>query len=198
MTREEIWEKPKTEVKLRGYSPLTINTYKAGISTFLDWCDKPYEDLDEEDFRNYLVHIIEEGKIKPGTINSYNGAIRFFLVVILGKNVNYMRTARLRGIYMLRSQNTRHSKYRKISKAENPFCFSARHIFSSPDRWYSAKDFFSDPRISLCSFSLICAMLVMAKAPLWFVFGGTYIIPYLEDFCLCFSTFSAIFCLVSV
>ena len=29
------------------------------------------------------------------------------------------------------------------------------------------------------------------------MFGGTYIIPYLEDFCLCFSTFSAIFCLVS-
>lgn len=81
MTREEIWEKLKTEVKLRGYSPLTINTYKAGISTFLDWCDKPYEDLDEEDFRNYLIHIIEEGKIKPGTINSYNGAIRFFLVL---------------------------------------------------------------------------------------------------------------------
>ena len=101
MTREEIWEKLKTEVKLRGYSPLTINTYKAGISTFLDWCDKPYEDLDEEDFRNYLIHIIEEGRIKPGTINSYNGAIRFFLVVILGKNINYMRTARLRGISKL-------------------------------------------------------------------------------------------------
>ena len=101
MTREEIWERLKTEVTLRGYSPLTINTYKAGISTFLDWCDKPYEDLDEEDFRNYLIHIIEEGRIKPGTINSYNGAIRFFLVVILGKNINYMRTARLRGISKL-------------------------------------------------------------------------------------------------
>ena len=49
MTREEIWEKLRTEIKLRGYSPLTINTYKAGITAFLDWCNKPYEDLDEED-----------------------------------------------------------------------------------------------------------------------------------------------------
>ena len=72
MTREEIWEKLRTEIKLRGYSPLTINTYKAGISAFLDWCNKPYEDLDEEDFRHFLIHIIEEGRIKH-SINKRSG-----------------------------------------------------------------------------------------------------------------------------
>ena len=120
MTREEIWEQLKTEIKLRGYSPLTINTYKAGISTFLDWCNKPYEDLDEEDFRNYLIHIIEEGRIKPGTINSYNGAIRFFLVVILGKNINYMRTARLRGISKLPYVWSPEEVERFLSVIDNP------------------------------------------------------------------------------
>ena len=86
MTKEEIWENLETEFKLRGYSKKSISTYKAGITTFLDWANKPYEDLDEEDFRNYLIHIIQEGKLKPQTINSKNSAIRFFLVVILGKN----------------------------------------------------------------------------------------------------------------
>ena len=60
MTKEEIWEKLETEFKLRGYSKKSISTYKAGITTFLDWANKPYEDLDEEDFRNYLIHIIQE------------------------------------------------------------------------------------------------------------------------------------------
>ena len=42
MTKEEIWEKLAEEVKLRGFSPLSYYTYKANITTFLDWCDKPY------------------------------------------------------------------------------------------------------------------------------------------------------------
>ena len=43
-----------------------------------------------KDFRNYLIFLINEGRIEKSTINSRNGAIRFFLVVILGKNINYM------------------------------------------------------------------------------------------------------------
>ena len=50
MTKEEIWERLEIEFKLRGYSQKSIGTYKAGITTFLDWANKPYEDLDEEDF----------------------------------------------------------------------------------------------------------------------------------------------------
>ena len=101
MTKEEIWEKLETEIKMRGYSPLTFGVYKTAISAFLDWCNKPYEDLDEEDFRNYLIHLTKEGQVKPSTINNRNGAIRFFLVVILGKNINYMRTARMRRVSKL-------------------------------------------------------------------------------------------------
>ena len=120
MTKEEIWEKLAEEVKLRGFSPLSYHTYKANISTFLDWCDKPYEDLDEEDFRNYLIHIINEGKLKPASINNKNGAIRFFLVVILGKNVNYLRTARLRGINNLPSVWSKEEVERFFSVIDDP------------------------------------------------------------------------------
>ena len=75
MTKEEIRKKPETEFKLRGYSQKNIDTYKAGITTFLDWANKPYDDLDEEDFRNYLIHIIQEGRLKPQTINSKKSVI---------------------------------------------------------------------------------------------------------------------------
>ncbi len=120
MTKEEIWEKLAEEVKLRGFSPLSYETYKTNISMFLDWCDKPYEDLDEEDFRNYLIHMINEGKLKPATINNRNGAIRFFLVVILGKNINYLRTARLRGINNLPSVWSKDEVERFFSVIDNP------------------------------------------------------------------------------
>ena len=120
MTKEEIWEKLETEFKLRGYSKKSISTYKAGITTFLDWANKPYEDLDEEDFRNYLIQIIQEGKLKPQTINSKNSAIRFFLVVILGKDVNPMRTARLRGVLNLPNVWSKETVERFFSVIDNP------------------------------------------------------------------------------
>ncbi len=39
MTKEEIYEKLDTEVKLRGLSPRTCKTYKNSIGLFLDWAD---------------------------------------------------------------------------------------------------------------------------------------------------------------
>ena len=120
MTKEEIWEKLATEVKLRGFSPQTYHTYKCNINGFLDWAGKPYEELDEEDFRNYLIFLINEGRIEKGTINNRNGSIRFFLVVILGKNINYMRTARLRGVTSLPTVWSKETVERFFSVIENP------------------------------------------------------------------------------
>ncbi|MBQ3760436.1 MAG: tyrosine-type recombinase/integrase, partial [Clostridia bacterium] len=56
---------------------------------------------EEIDFRNYLLYLINRGNLTTATINSYNAAIRFFLQVILEKDVNYRRTARLRKEYKL-------------------------------------------------------------------------------------------------
>ena len=101
MTKEEIYEKLDTEVKLRGLSPRTCKTYKNAIGLFLDWADKPYEDLEEIDFRNYLIYLVNRGDLSTNTINMYNASIRFLLEVILEKNINYRRTARLRKVFTL-------------------------------------------------------------------------------------------------
>jgi site-specific recombinase XerD len=79
-----------------------------------------YEELDEDDFRNYLIFLINEGRIEKGTINNRNGSIRFFLVVILGKNINYMRTARLRGVTSLPTVWSKETVERFFSVIENP------------------------------------------------------------------------------
>ena len=57
MTKEEIFEKLQTEVTIRGLSPGTYYTYKRAIDLFLNWANKPYEALEEIDFRNYLLGV---------------------------------------------------------------------------------------------------------------------------------------------
>ena len=99
MTKDEIFEKLQTEVTIRGLSPGTYYTYKRAIDLFLNWTNKPYEELEEIDFRNYLLFLINRGDLTTATINMYNAAIRFFLQVILEKDINYRRTARLRKEY---------------------------------------------------------------------------------------------------
>ena len=101
MTKEEIFKRLQTEITIRGLSPGTYNTYMRAIDLFLNWSDKPFEKLEEVDFRNYLLYLINRGNLSTATINMYNAAIRFFLQVILEKDVNYRRTARLRKEYKL-------------------------------------------------------------------------------------------------
>ena len=101
MTKEEIFQKPETEVRLRGFSPGTYKTYKHSTNLFLDWAGKPYELLEESDFRQYLVYLISRGDLKGTTINMYNAAVHFLLLVILEKDVNYRRTARLKHVVTL-------------------------------------------------------------------------------------------------
>ncbi len=101
MTKDEIFEKLQTEVNIRGLSHGTYYTYKRAMELFFDWADKPYEELEEIDFRNYLLYLINRGDLSTATINMYNAAVRFFLQVILEKDVNYRRTARLRKEYKI-------------------------------------------------------------------------------------------------
>ncbi|MBQ6779238.1 MAG: site-specific integrase [Acidaminococcaceae bacterium] len=101
MTKEEIFKKLDTEVKLRGLSPGTYKTYKHSINLFLFWVGKPYELLEERDFREYLIYLVNRGNLKRNTINMYNAAVRFLFQVLLEKDINYRRTARLRNTFTL-------------------------------------------------------------------------------------------------
>ena len=94
MTKEEIYEKLQTEIKIRGLSPGTNYTYKNAIELFLNWAGKPLETLEEADFRNYLLFLINRRDLSTNTINMYNAAIRFFLQVILEKDVLLIRQSK--------------------------------------------------------------------------------------------------------
>lgn len=96
MTNEEIIQRVKEEVQLRGLSPDTETEYLKSIRVLSRYYpNHPLESLTEVDLREFLLHLIEIGR-KSGTVNVYNSGIRFVYGAILQRNLNYQMIPRRR------------------------------------------------------------------------------------------------------
>lgn len=96
MTNEEIIQKTKEEIRLRGLSPDTEVEYLMSIRVLARYYDdRPLEDLYEPELRAFLLHLIETGR-KSGTVNRYNSAFRFIYGAVLERNLNYQMIPRRR------------------------------------------------------------------------------------------------------
>ena len=92
MTHQQALRKLLSDMQLRGLSENTVKSYSFPIMQFLNQCCKTdVMSLDEKDFRQHLLHLHNQGTLKPATINRYNSAIRFFYEVTLEKDINYKR-----------------------------------------------------------------------------------------------------------
>ena len=96
MTNEEIIQKTKEEIRLRGLSPDTEIEYLTGIRVLARYYnDRPLEELHEPELRAFLLHLIETGR-KSGTVNRYNSSFRFVFGAVLERNLNYQMIPRRR------------------------------------------------------------------------------------------------------
>lgn len=96
MTNEEIIEKTKEEIRLRGLSPDTEIEYLTGIRVLARYYgDRPLEELHEPELRAFLLYLIESGR-KAGTVNRYNSSFRFVYGAVLERNLNYQMIPRRR------------------------------------------------------------------------------------------------------
>lgn len=82
-------DKLKTELKLRGFSPLTVRNYSFFVDKFLLQAGKPVAEVDEQDIRMYLGNLIET-KSKNTTMLAA-AALKFFFVEVLKKPVGSVR-----------------------------------------------------------------------------------------------------------
>lgn len=57
-------------------------------------CNRPVEQLNEHDIRNYQFHLIKEKKVSPQTVNTHSAAIRFLFAVTLNRTLNYLQIPR--------------------------------------------------------------------------------------------------------
>ena len=88
----KLLKRMETDLQLRGRAKNTHKSYLQSVRFFLDFCgNKPAVELDEHDVREFLIHLMREGKVSNGTINCYNAGIRFFFAVTLNRTMNYLQ-----------------------------------------------------------------------------------------------------------
>ena len=85
----QLRKKVLEELKLRNYSHATANAYVAGIRRFAEYFHHSPEQLGREHIRQYQLHLIEERKLKPKSVQKYSN--------VLNPWVMSPRAERLRG-----------------------------------------------------------------------------------------------------
>src|SRR3989344_6085436 len=77
-------EKLKTELKIRGLSPLTVRNYTFFVEKFLTRIGKKTEDLNEDDVKTYLSEMFDSKS--KNTIMLANASLKFFFNEVLKKD----------------------------------------------------------------------------------------------------------------
>lgn len=117
--KEQVLTRLKEDILLRGLSKNTLESYTIHVRIFLEYCNRPVEQLDVEDIRNFLWYLLHEKKSSPGTVNSYSGAIRFLFAVTLNRTLNYLQIPRLKKRKSLPEVLTREEVFSMIEHCPN-------------------------------------------------------------------------------
>ncbi len=71
------------ELQRRNYSPTTIRAYLYAVEEFACYFRKSPDKLDQEQLRQYQLHLLHDCKLTVGTIVGRIAALRFFFVKVL-------------------------------------------------------------------------------------------------------------------
>ena len=89
MTNEQILSKMKDDMKMRGFSHWTEESYLLKTKDIMRYFKKPMEEVKIEELRNFLLkYLKEERKLSERSIDYYNSVIRFMYEVTLDKLIN--------------------------------------------------------------------------------------------------------------
>ena len=94
VNKEQVLLRMKEDIILRGFSKNTLESYTSNARIFLEYCNRPVEQLNEYDIRNFLWYLINEKKASPATVNTYSAAIRFLFAVTFNRTLNYLQIPR--------------------------------------------------------------------------------------------------------
>ena len=81
-------DKLETELKIRGFSRRTIDSYLYHNKKFLDFVKKEPSNVDENDAKRYIAHLMSNQGFKPRSINLALSSLKFFYNEIL-RNVAF-------------------------------------------------------------------------------------------------------------
>lgn len=116
---KKILARMAMDIRLRGLSEQTHKSYTRYAGFFLEFCKQPADELDTNDARDYLIHLMQERRLSIATINMCNAAIRFLFAVTLNKTLNYLQLPRFKKPKTLPVILTREESHRLIGECLN-------------------------------------------------------------------------------
>ena len=92
----ELHDKMLQDMQLRGFSPNTQKTYLKNLQFFEKFFQKPARQLNQDDLRNYLLHLITVKKVSGEYVDSVYSSLKFFYEKTLGRTWNMTEIPRLK------------------------------------------------------------------------------------------------------
>ncbi len=87
-----LLEKVAYELKIRGFSNKTIKAYLYHLLKFLTFVNKPYNEINENDIRNYFTYLMYKKDASTSTISLIKSALKFCFDEILNFNIVNIKT----------------------------------------------------------------------------------------------------------
>ncbi len=118
-SKRQVLLRMKEDIILRGLAKNTLDSYMTNARLFLEHCNRPVEQLNEHDIRNFQYYLINEKKLTPQSVNTYSAAIRFLFAVTLNRTLNYLQIPRQKKRRALPELLTRDEVSAIISNSSN-------------------------------------------------------------------------------
>lgn len=80
-------DKLQTELKIRGFSDQTINSYTFHNTKFLEFSKKEPKSIEKDDIKSYMAYLISDKGLKPTSVSLAMSSLRFLYDEMLNKNL---------------------------------------------------------------------------------------------------------------
>jgi integrase/recombinase XerD len=85
-----------TELKLRGYSPKTVDAYLKHNNSFLKFANKTSESITVDDIKSFLAHLIADKESAPRTVSQARSALIFYYNEVLQKEFTNIKVPKIK------------------------------------------------------------------------------------------------------
>lgn len=92
---ENYIKKLDIELKLRGFSERTIDSYMRNVKLFLNSEKRDPKEISEEDIKFYFAKLISEENLSPRSIAVRKAALKFFFEEIIKRNIVNLKTPKI-------------------------------------------------------------------------------------------------------
>ena len=83
MSRGKMLDNLSTELKIRGFSKRTVDTYIYNNKKFLEFIKKEPQDVIDDDAKKYIAYLMTDLKYKPSSVNLSLSSLKFFYKEII-------------------------------------------------------------------------------------------------------------------